>query len=148
MYLQVTCFTCQVSWYWLVLMACFYFGFVRHLKPGPEVIKLFSCSNQLSMKLILFINLKILTFFFFKTSFMLNSAEHAQLRWAWKQFELLAFLFLWPSDIFMLSWVENGKCFITSGPDLCYSYILQLGRAMRNHVFGHLRAAHAVWSGL
>ena len=49
---------------------------------APEVIKLLSCSTQLSMsmslKFILLINLKILTIFF-KTSFMLNSAEHAQL---------------------------------------------------------------------
>ena len=31
--------------------------------PGPEVVNLFSCSTQLSMKFILLINLKILTFF-------------------------------------------------------------------------------------
>ena len=43
--------------------------------PGPEVIKLFSCSTQLSMKFFLFINLTILTNF--ETSFMLNSAEQA-----------------------------------------------------------------------
>ena len=30
---------------------------------GPEVIKLFSCSTQLSIKFILLMNLKILTFF-------------------------------------------------------------------------------------
>ena len=47
-------------------------------RSGPEVIKLFSCSTQLSMKFILLINLKILTIFF-KLFFMLNSAEHAQL---------------------------------------------------------------------
>ena len=34
----------------------------RH-SPSPEVIKLFSCSTQLSMKFILLINLKILTIF-------------------------------------------------------------------------------------
>ena len=32
-------------------------------RSGPEVIKLFSYSTQLSMKLVLFINLKILTKF-------------------------------------------------------------------------------------
>ena len=43
----------------------------NHYKTsGPEVIKLFSCSTQLSMKFTLLINLKILTFF--KTSFMLS----------------------------------------------------------------------------
>ena len=31
------------------------------VSPGPEVIKLFSCSTQLGMKFVLFINLKILT---------------------------------------------------------------------------------------
>ena len=33
----------------------------RYEKPGPEVIKLFSCSTQLSTKFILFINVKMLT---------------------------------------------------------------------------------------
>ena len=43
---------------------------------GPEVIKLFSCSTQLSMKFHLVIKIKIPTV---KTVFMLSSAEHAQL---------------------------------------------------------------------
>ena len=34
----------------------------RALVPGPEVIKLFSCSTQLSMKFFLLINVKMLTF--------------------------------------------------------------------------------------
>ena len=46
------------------------------LFPGPEVIKLFSCSAQLSMIFHLVIKIKIPTI---KTFFMLNSAEHAQL---------------------------------------------------------------------
>ena len=33
----------------------------RHLLPGPEVIKLFSCSTQLSMKFFLLINVKMPT---------------------------------------------------------------------------------------
>ena len=41
--------------------------------PGPEVIKLFSCSTQLSMKFVLLINLKLLTI---ANSFLLNIAEH------------------------------------------------------------------------
>ena len=41
--------------------------------PGPEVIKLFSCSTQLSMKFALLINLKLLTI---ANSFLLNIAEH------------------------------------------------------------------------
>ena len=38
-----------------------------------EVIKLFSCSTQLSMKFVLLINLKLLTT---ANSFLLNIAEH------------------------------------------------------------------------
>ena len=41
--------------------------------PGPEVMKHFSCSTQLSMKFVLFINLKLLTN---ANSFLLNIAEH------------------------------------------------------------------------
>ena len=40
---------------------------------GPKIIKLFSCSTQLSMKFILLINLKLLTT---ANSFLLNIAEH------------------------------------------------------------------------
>ena len=41
---------------------------------GPEVIKHFSCSTQLSMKFSLLINLKLQTI---ANSFLLNIAEHA-----------------------------------------------------------------------
>ena len=41
--------------------------------PGPEVIKHFSCSTQLSMKFVLVRNLKLLTF---ANSFLLKIAEH------------------------------------------------------------------------
>ena len=40
---------------------------------GPKVIKLFSCSTQLSMKFVLLINLKLLTI---ANAFFLNIAEH------------------------------------------------------------------------
>ena len=43
------------------------------VKPDPEVIKLFSCSTQLSMKFVLLINLQLLTI---ANSFLLNIAEH------------------------------------------------------------------------
>ena len=43
------------------------------LKSGPEVIKRFSCSTQLSMKFSLLINLKLLII---ANSFLLNIAEH------------------------------------------------------------------------
>ena len=45
-------------------------------QSGPEVIELFSCSTQLSVKFHLVIKIKIPTI---KTFFMLSSAEHAQL---------------------------------------------------------------------
>ena len=41
--------------------------------PGPKVVKLFSCSTQLSMKFVLLINLKLLTN---ANSFLLNIADH------------------------------------------------------------------------
>ena len=43
------------------------------MQPGPDVIKLFPCSTQLSMKFILLLNLKLLTI---ANSFLLNIAEH------------------------------------------------------------------------
>ena len=43
------------------------------LIPGPEVIKLFSCSTQLSMKFVLLTNLKLLKI---AHLFLLNIAEH------------------------------------------------------------------------
>ena len=42
-------------------------------RSGPEVIKHFSCSTQLSMKFVLLINLKLLPI---ANSFLLNIAEH------------------------------------------------------------------------
>ena len=44
-----------------VLMAKLLAGTVDVLKPGPKVIKLFSCSTQLSMKFFLLINVKMPT---------------------------------------------------------------------------------------
>ena len=41
--------------------------------PGPEVIKLFSCSTQMSMKFFMLINLKLLKIV---NSFLLNIEEH------------------------------------------------------------------------
>ena len=80
-----------------------------NIEPGPEVIKLFSCSTQLSMKIFLLINVKmptivgILTFMSRKNSILGLSESlkkslisryfytyehlkfHAQLSWAWKK---------------------------------------------------------------
>ena len=41
--------------------------------PGPQVIKLFSCSTQLSMKFFMLINLRLLTI---AISLVLNIADH------------------------------------------------------------------------
>ena len=43
------------------------------VQSGPEVIKLFSCSTQLSMKFVLLINFKLLTI---ANSFLLNIGEY------------------------------------------------------------------------
>ena len=64
---------------------------------GPEAIKLFSCSTQLSMKFVLLIKLRIMT--------KVWNFFHDQLSWARsaelsiKKFQLLVFLFLWPSEM-------------------------------------------------
>ena len=46
---------------------------VNKWRPGPEVIKRFSCSTQMSMKFVMLINLKLLTIANF---FLLNITEH------------------------------------------------------------------------
>ena len=45
----------------------------QNADSGPKVIKLFSCSTQISMKFVLLINPKLLTIL---NSFLLNIAEH------------------------------------------------------------------------
>ena len=81
---------------------------------GPEIIKLFSCSAQPSMTFHLVIKIKIPKI---KTVFMLNSAEHAQLSWAWKKFKKIVSILRFISKIkSMLIWVEHEKRFINSGP--------------------------------
>ena len=62
----------------------------------------------------------------FKTFFMLNSAELAQLSWAWNNFQnFVTILRFINKTNFMLSWVEHEKSFITSGPGL-FLYFYQL----------------------
>ena len=48
-------------------------GLNGNLKPGPKVIKLFSCLTQLSMEFFMLINLKLITV---PNYFLLNIAEH------------------------------------------------------------------------
>ena len=73
--------------------------------PGPEVIKLFSCSTHLSMKFVLLISLKLLTI---ASAFLLNITIVG------------VFIFI-SGEKLMLSWVEHKKSFITSGSDLGHS---------------------------
>ena len=108
-------------------------GFEHDLKsealghPGPEVIKLFSCSTQLSMKFLLLINLKLLTI---ANSFLLNIAEHEifsankyeNANYCWhfhiylqRKFLLLAFSYLFGEKISCSAELSMKKSFITSG---------------------------------
>ena len=44
-----------------IILFSFFVGNIQNMKPGPEVIRLFSCSPQLSTKFILLINVKMPT---------------------------------------------------------------------------------------
>ena len=86
------------------------------LKPGPKVIKKFSCSTQPSMKFVLLINLKLLAT---ANSFLLNIAEHEiSLIINMKMPTFVGIFISISRENFMLSWVEHEKRFITSGPGL------------------------------
>ena len=84
-------------------------------RSGPEVIKLFSYSTQLSMQFFLLINIKMPTIvgiliFISRKNFMLSSAlQEKSLNW-W-------YLIFYKRKNFILSWVEHEKSFITLGPD-------------------------------
>ena len=80
-------------------------------KPGPEVINLFSCSTQLSMKFFLLINVKvptivgILIFMSGKNNILgLSEPKNGRI-YSWK---------------FRISCSEHEKSFITSGPGSAY----------------------------
>ena len=86
-------------------------------RSGPEVIKLFSSSTQLSTKFILLINVKkpttvgILTFIS-----MINTTSERLIA---RNFicQYFSFLSSWNLE---LSWAEHEKSFITSGPGLMF----------------------------
>ena len=84
-------------------------------RTGPELIKLFSCSTQLSMKFVLLINIKLLTI---ANSFLRNIAEHENFSAnEYENANTIVGIFIFISrEIFMLSWVKHEKRFITSGP--------------------------------
>ena len=98
---------------------CYYSVKKMHLtwSSGPKIIKLFSCSTQLSMKFVLLINLKLLIF---ENSVLLNIAEHEiSLLISIKMPTIVDIFILISRENFMLSWIEHEKSFTTSGPDFC-----------------------------
>ena len=88
------------------------FSSISFPRPGPEDIKLFSCSTQLSMKFALPINLKLLTI---ANSFLLNIAEH-------ETFSAIVGIFIFISkENFMISCV--GAWLLFSSSAVCpFSY--------------------------
>ena len=86
------------------------------IRFGPEIIKRFSCSTQLSMKFVLLINLTWLTF---ANSSLLNIAEHES--FSANKYENANYCWhfhIYLQRTFMLSWFEHEKSFITSRPGL------------------------------
>ena len=100
------------------------------LQPGRAVIKLFSCSTQLSMKFSLLIKMKMPTivgiFIFISREncwhfrIHLQRKFHAQPCLARKKKTIVSTgnLRFISSTNFMLSWAEHEKRFTTSGPDV------------------------------
>ena len=108
---------------------------MKKAKSGSEVIKLFSCSTQLSMKFIMLINVKMSTIVGILT-FISNTDKYNLWEFEGKRslyfsaFELLS----------VLCWVEHEKSLITSRPgstlfyrikiSLCHLYPVQRGMLM------------------
>ena len=83
--------------------------------PGPKVIKLFSCSTQLSTKFILLINVKMTTIVGILTFISMINTTSERLKARTSLFvRILVFMSIWN---LVLSWIEHEKSFITSGPD-------------------------------
>ena len=89
-------------------------------RPGPEVIKLFSCSSQLNMKFVLLINLKPVI----ANSLLLNIAEH----------EIFSANMKMPTIILLAEKISCSakfsmkKRFITSGPGPLFLLITHVQR--------------------
>ena len=82
------------------------------LKTGPEVIKLFSCSTQLSTKFQLFIKTKIPT----KRFLALSLSDVVFIMLINVKIPTVVGILTFMSRInFVLNQVEHGKSFITSG---------------------------------
>ena len=84
------------------------------VRSGPQVIKLFSCSTQLSMRFSLLINMKMLT----KVGiFILAEKISCSAVFSNKEFAIVSYLRFISMKNFMLSWVEHEK-------KLAFSYLL------------------------
>ena len=85
------------------------------LRPGPEDIKHFSYSTQLSTKFILLINVKMPTIVGILTFVSMINTTRDLKRETSLFVGILVFMSSWN---FMLSWFENEKSFIASGPGI------------------------------
>ena len=91
-------------------------NFVEKLELGPEVIKLFSYSTQLSMKFFLLINVKMPTIVGILTFMNRKIAFEAYL--SLKRMNFLIFLYLLAFKISCSAEFEHEKSFITSRTDV------------------------------
>ena len=102
-------------------------GVVCKKNTGPKVIKLFSCSTQLSMKFSLLINTKmpsIVGIFIF--SYLLAEKFSCSAMFSKKEFAIVNNLRFISRTNFMLSWVEHEKRYITSGPGATNLFLMVL----------------------
>ena len=89
---------------------------MSHTTPGCEVIKLFSCSTQLSTQFQLLIKLKYLQM---KKFLALSLSDVVFIMLINIKIPTIVGILTFISRInFVLSWVEHGKSFITLGPGL------------------------------
>ena len=87
-------------------------------RPGRKVIKLFSCSTQLSMKISLLTNMKMPTMqLLLAFSYLLAEKFSCSAICSKKEFAIVRNLKFISRANFMLNWVEHEKGFITLGPE-------------------------------
>ena len=120
--------TCITRLFMFVFVFCLFYMWPKKvtnewtgifIESGPEVMKLFSCSTQLSMKFVMLINLKLLTI---ANSFLLNIAEHETFfAYKYENTNFVGIFIFISRENFILSWVEHEKSFITSWQDKGFS---------------------------
>ena len=89
------------------------FGSVTLTTSGPEAIKLFSCSTQLSTKFILLINVEMPTIVGILTFISIINTTSERL----KARNFIISLYYSFYEQLKFFWAEHGKSFITSGPE-------------------------------